>query len=339
MRWKRKTGYGTNGGPAIGEDGTIYIMTNKLRAIYPNNGTVKWILDIGGSEGHSSPAISSDGTIYTCTDEGKHLVAVNPDGTEKWRRKISNLWADSSPIIGEDGTIYVGSSWEDEHTHDWYGFLFAFGTGGMVVVDAHGPYYGLINVPIEFFGHVDFGYPPYSWLWDFGDGDTSEERNPLHTYTNPGNYSITLTVTDDSGNTSYDTTWAWIQTSNDPPDIPNIDGPIHGEWKQTYNYTFMTNDPEGLKVRYYIDWGDTTHTGWIGPYLSGEEIIESHSWWKRDSFIIRCKARDPYNAESEWGELKIWMPKKNIFNFNFNLLDWIFEWFSNIFSILRIQGL
>ena len=33
-----------------------------------------------------------------------------------------------------------------------------------------------------------------SWLWDFGDGTTSSERNPSHAYINEGTYSVTLTV-------------------------------------------------------------------------------------------------------------------------------------------------
>ena len=33
-----------------------------------------------------------------------------------------------------------------------------------------------------------------AWLWDFGDGTTSTERNPVHTYTAPGYFSVSLTV-------------------------------------------------------------------------------------------------------------------------------------------------
>ncbi|WP_338769640.1 PKD domain-containing protein [Bernardetia sp. ABR2-2B] len=33
-----------------------------------------------------------------------------------------------------------------------------------------------------------------SWLWDFGDGTTSTERNPVHSYNTQGDYVITLTV-------------------------------------------------------------------------------------------------------------------------------------------------
>jgi len=33
-----------------------------------------------------------------------------------------------------------------------------------------------------------------SWLWDFGDGNTSTAPNPMHTYTDTGSYNVTLTV-------------------------------------------------------------------------------------------------------------------------------------------------
>ncbi|TRZ49367.1 MAG: PKD domain-containing protein [Dehalococcoidia bacterium] len=35
-----------------------------------------------------------------------------------------------------------------------------------------------------------------SWLWDFGDGQTSTVQNPSHVYSNPGWYTVKLTVTD-----------------------------------------------------------------------------------------------------------------------------------------------
>jgi PKD repeat protein len=37
------------------------------------------------------------------------------------------------------------------------------------------------------------------WDWDFGDGETSTEENPIHTYHKPGMYSVTLTATDEKG--------------------------------------------------------------------------------------------------------------------------------------------
>jgi len=41
-----------------------------------------------------------------------------------------------------------------------------------------------------------------SWFWDFGDGKTSTEKNPRHSYWGYGTYEATLTVTDDDGERS-----------------------------------------------------------------------------------------------------------------------------------------
>jgi PKD repeat protein len=40
---------------------------------------------------------------------------------------------------------------------------------------------------------------PTKWLWDFGDGTTSTEQNPTHTYKSAGTYNVTLTVWNDLG--------------------------------------------------------------------------------------------------------------------------------------------
>lgn len=55
-----------------------------------------------------------------------------------------------------------------------------------------------VNVTETCSGIVTFidlsGGDPISWLWDFGDGTTSSEQNPTHTYDIDGTYSVTLTV-------------------------------------------------------------------------------------------------------------------------------------------------
>jgi PKD repeat protein len=40
---------------------------------------------------------------------------------------------------------------------------------------------------------------PTSWLWDFGDGHTSDLQNPPHEYTAPGSYTVSLTATNADG--------------------------------------------------------------------------------------------------------------------------------------------
>ena len=43
---------------------------------------------------------------------------------------------------------------------------------------------------------------PTSWLWDFGDGNTSTDQNPIHTYTSSGQFSVTLTASNVNGSNS-----------------------------------------------------------------------------------------------------------------------------------------
>jgi C1A family cysteine protease len=40
---------------------------------------------------------------------------------------------------------------------------------------------------------------PSSWSWDFGDGTTSTDRNPVHTYTTAGTFTVNLTVKNNGG--------------------------------------------------------------------------------------------------------------------------------------------
>ncbi len=42
-------------------------------------------------------------------------------------------------------------------------------------------------------------YEPAQWHWDFGDGITSTEKDPLHTYAAPGVYTVCLTVSNGYG--------------------------------------------------------------------------------------------------------------------------------------------
>ncbi len=55
---------------------------------------------------------------------------------------------------------------------------------------------------VTFQPDVSGGFSPFSYQWDFGDGSTSTEEAPVHTYRNDGTYTVSLTVTDDHGTTA-----------------------------------------------------------------------------------------------------------------------------------------
>lgn len=120
------------------------------------------------------------------------------------------------------------------------------------------------------------------------------------------------------------------QLDNNPPGTPTITGPTEGIPGEEYTYCIPTAvDPEGDIIYVYWSWGDGETSGWLGPYNSGEEICESHVWATRGTYTVKAKLKDEFDAESDWGELVVTIPRNRALIFNF------FERFLNNFQILN----
>ena len=367
LKWSYNTGTWVHGSASIGDDGTIYIGSDrKFYAFYPGNGTLKWQIELGaiwctpvidnngiiyvGSDngkmyalypngtikwafptgGHfwfgTSPALSAEGTIYFGTTSfgggSGNFFALYPNGEEKWR--FTEGYYETSPAIGENGIVYMTSCYDGD------GALLAFGIVELKA-NANGPYYGLINHPVHFKGSASGGYSPYtSWHWSFGDGNSSDDQNPLHTYSEAGNYTVTLTVTDNSSNSSSDISWTKVQATNEPPEKPIIDGVKIGGTHQDYDYTFVSTDPEDNSIFYYIDWDDNTNSGWLGPYDSGHQITLTHTWNEAKIYYIKAKTKDIFDAESGWSTFGVIIPRNRA-----SYYDSLFLRFLERFPILQ----
>jgi gliding motility-associated-like protein len=75
---------------------------------------------------------------------------------------------------------------------------------------------GCTGTPIAFTDQSSSDSSIVSWLWDFGDGTTSTQTNPQHSYTQAGTYAVSLTVTDAKG---------CAQTETLPQAVVISDGP------------------------------------------------------------------------------------------------------------------
>jgi PKD repeat protein len=63
---------------------------------------------------------------------------------------------------------------------------------------------------VHFSPEIAGGFAPYSYEWDFGDGNTSTDKAPTHSYKAAGSYTVSLQVTDDRGNTDTETRGEYI---------------------------------------------------------------------------------------------------------------------------------
>jgi PKD repeat protein len=64
----------------------------------------------------------------------------------------------------------------------------------LVDLETYGDTTGLAPLTVSFQDRSEPADEIGQWLWDFGDGTTSSERDPVHTYTLPGSYTVTLTA-------------------------------------------------------------------------------------------------------------------------------------------------
>jgi len=126
-------------------------------------------------------------------------------------------------------------------------------------------------------------------------------------------------------------------SENLPPDTPKKpSGPSSGKINEEHTFTTSSTDPDGDQIWYWFDWGDDTNSGWIGPYISGNEANASHVWSKKGSYEIRIKAKDIYGAESVWSDpLEVSMPKNR--GYLLSELDFLRNvgWFQQLFRLFE----
>jgi hypothetical protein len=97
-----------------------------------------------------------------------------------------------------------------------------------------------------------------------------------------------------------------ISVPNESPYIPDIpEGAIYGSVGIKYNYTTSVIEPEEQQFYLMWDWDDGSISDWMGPYNSSTIIQSNHSWTERGYYEIKVKAKDIYDAETDWSETLI----------------------------------
>lgn len=125
-----------------------------------------------------------------------------------------------------------------------------------------------------------------------------------------------------------------LMRNNSPPIKPTLDGPSKGKFKQMYNYTTFSSDPDGNQIYYWFDWGDGTNSGWLGPFDSGEAISINHTWSKMGHYEAKVKSKDMKGAWSFWSDpLSVNMSRNKEITKMFSLR--FLERFPQAFHILK----
>jgi len=126
-----------------------------------------------------------------------------------------------------------------------------------------------------------------SCLWNFGDGYTSEQRNPVHGYTEAGEYIVTLTVTDDEGAT-HTVTKTITVIQNFPPVADFTYSPTSPKVGDNVQFTDESSDPEGKGL-----------TSWLWGFGDGDTSTlknPTHKYTKAGQYIVNLTVTDDVGA-------------------------------------------
>ena len=127
------------------------------------------------------------------------------------------------------------------------------------------------------FGHNE---TPQSYIWDLGDGNSSSLKNPVHYFTEEGDYLITLIVRDQGGFFSEVISWdITVNDTSEPIPVISVDGfaiqeELTVQTNQRVQFSaFGTSDNVPVdKLFFSWNWGDGASDSGTGQFEIG------HSW-------------------------------------------------------------
>jgi chitodextrinase len=202
---------------AVDASGNINITGLYTTLQYDPDGTLQWVRD------QSSTAIEVDGAgnIYLLGNTSVNgtpdiqTTVLDPNGSTIRTEIYDSGNNDYGNALAVDlsGTFFTVGTAHLEWGSDVV--TIAYNTSSVnapPLAAANGPYSGTTAIPLSFSsgGSYDPDGDAITFLWDLGDGTTSTEADPQHTYSSAGTYTVTLTVTDTLGAEGFDTATASI---------------------------------------------------------------------------------------------------------------------------------
>jgi len=122
------------------------------------------------------------------------------------------------------------------------------------------------------------------WFWEFGDGESSSDQNPEHTYSSPGAYMVNLTVTDDDG-ASNTFTKGSITIIDDTPIADFTYNPTKPVINQKISFNSTSVPYTGYNIESYLwDFGDDT-----GP---GTKENMTHHYSENGTYTVKLTVQD-----------------------------------------------
>jgi len=207
-----KVSFGNPAYISFSSDGfSMYVSSETTSTIYQWTLGTAW--DVTTASFTTSASASSVRSFVFKPDGTKLYKTNNSASTDVTQYDVPTPW-DISTITPESTlTLPVGN--HGEHTGIFFDstgvYLFLGSTANATIQRLStlvAPVADFTATPLTGSAPLEVSFmdastnDPTSWLWDFGDGNTSTLQNPTHTYTVVGHYTVSLTATNFKGSDS-----------------------------------------------------------------------------------------------------------------------------------------
>jgi PKD repeat protein len=171
-------------------------------------------------------AYEADGTLSATIGSLPRSYFIDPAETHGPDRAFDKTSrrddADYSPVPGQvfrpmgvvadrSGTVYL-TDLMAKTVNAWRPYTAQ--AGPFSASFAASPQSGTAPLAVRF---LDYSNGAVAWSWDFGDGLTSTEHAPAHTYRGPGRYTVSLTTADAVGRSATETRHEYIVATEPAP--------------------------------------------------------------------------------------------------------------------------
>ncbi|MFH1413962.1 MAG: PKD domain-containing protein [Candidatus Omnitrophota bacterium] len=178
-----------------------------------------------------------------------------------------------------------------------------------------GPRIGCVPLAVVF-DDDSSGRDGASYLWTFGDGNTSIERNATHTYETMGNYTVSLTVTNADGTTSTEIKPNFVRVTADQ----NIDDADYPMPHYGNNIVVFRRDPADIvdeEMRYSRMFYLSCNTGiyYIDTFHRGKMFYSVDNASERAITIYLQSHLEGDSDQVRWQKLQDFMPVWDYYDF------------------------
>jgi len=84
------------------------------------------------------------------------------------------------------------------------------------------------------------------------------------------------------------------------PSFDFIAGPECAKIGEECLFMIRTDFDTDPPLEFFIDWGDVSNSGWLGPYRLGETCTASKSWKEPGIYVLKVKVKNAMGSESDW---------------------------------------